>query len=539
MLTAIGLSLPSTSLLINQILVKYLPMVVGAFFEPVFTWLTRTLCMLQPFEELRKGGTDPSRAITVDYDSLPPQAVIFRALKTGTFSLASVCCIMTLLANLLSVASSNILHERATLVYTSQNFTSEYNLPLNVSRIPYAFDHFYVAISNLTAGTSLPAWTDNSFFYVPFGGSDLGNETTEFYQVRTPAVSASLKCYPMHQIQHGNNQTWGVIAGGPGCNINWTSWTDRYADQTTRSNVPEAVEYTAVGSYIPDCELTVFAGWGRSLKSHGPVNETWIGCKPELNVELRDVTVDNQGLVQSSTPAESVLDSQDHLFEPNASSIIHAVNSLLYTTTLVRDLMIWHNESYPLDFFNYLMVLTLNDSAILDPRMPPPSFETTAPVFQDLYTRIFAIILGTHFSDILQRTDEKAVVSGYVLTQERRIFVSEPMFLIAIVILGTYMLVTVSLYVCRPWKVLPRMPTTIVSQIAFFAASHALNDLVTTSNMSEKERSLHIKGLRQRYGFGRFIGTDGKAHIGIEREPLVQVLTKKDLRLMQEDKPSL
>lgn len=53
--------------------------------------------------------------------------------------------------------------------------------------------------------------------------------------------------------------------------------------------------------------------------------------------------------------------------------------------------------------------------------------------------------------------------------------------------------------------------------------------------MSEKERNSHVKGLEQTYGFGRFVGTDGKPHIGIEREPLVQVLTRQDLRAMRKD----
>ncbi|KAI4749438.1 hypothetical protein E4T50_00275 [Aureobasidium sp. EXF-12298] len=528
-----GLSLPSKSLFVNQILVRYLPMVIGAFFEPVFTWLTRTLCMLQPFDELRKGGTHPSRAITVDYDSLPPQAVIFRTLKAENLSLASVCCIMTLLANLLSVAFSNVLRERATLIYTPRDFTSEYTLPLSGSGISNStYDQFYIAVSNFTAGTPLPAWTDSSFFYVPFGGFDLENKTTALYQARTPAVSASLKCYPMYQTQHGNDSTWDTGVGSPDCKFT-------YIDETKRSNVPEAVEYTdflSNGDYAPGCDLTVFAGWGRSQTPHGPVNKSWIGCKPELNIELRDVTVNSQGLVQSSTPAGDAPDSHEQLFEPDARSIIDAVHLLLGTTNTPKrpytNAVTWHNDSYPSDFFNYLMVQTLNNSAILDPLKPPPSFETTAPVFGELYTRMFAITLGTQISDVLQRTAKKAVDAGFVLAQERRIFVSEPMFLIAVVILGTYMLVTVSLYVCRPWKVLPRMPTTIASQIAFFAASHGLNDFATTSSMSEKERNMHIKGLRRRYGFGRFVGTDGKPHVGIEREPLVQVLTKQDLRAM-------
>jgi hypothetical protein len=109
------------------------------------------------------------------------------------------------------------------------------------------------------------------------------------------------------------------------------------------------------------------------------------------------------------------------------------------------------------------------------------------------------------------------------------------MLIVAVVILAVFMLVTITLYIRRPWRILPRMPTTLASQLAFFTASHALRDLAETSGMSEKERNSYVKGLRQRYRFGRFVGTDGKPHIGIEREPLVQVLTKQDLRAMRKD----
>jgi hypothetical protein len=500
--------------------------------------------MLQPFDALRKGSTAPSRAVTVDYDSLPPQAVIFRTLKAGNLSLASACCIMTLLANLLSVAFSNVLRERANMVSRSHNYTTEYSLPLSGgSAIPNStYDQFYIAMSNLTAGTPLPAWTDDSFFYIPFGGFDPDNTTAALYRAKTPAVSASLKCYPMQQTQDGNNLTWTISAGSPSCDL-----TSLWTYESTRSRVPEAIEHTTFlsngtsdESHYADCELTVFAGWERSSlepTSHQPPNASWLGCKPELNIELREVTVNNQGLVQYSTSTGDVLDGPHQLFKPDAKSVIDAVHLLLGTTNTPRrpfsNAVIYHNDSYPSDFFNYLMVQTLNDSAILDPSMPPPSFDTTAPVFEELYTRIFAIIMGTHFSDVLQSNNKKVDVAGFVLTQERRIFVSKPMFLIAVAILGTYMLVTVTLYVHRPWKVLPRMPTTIASQIAFFAASHGLSDFATTSSMSEKGRNSYIKRLRRKYGFGKFVGTDGKGHIGIEREPLVQVLTKQDMRAMR------
>lgn len=520
-------------------------MVVGAFFEPIFTWLTRTLFMLQPYDELRKGGTNPSRAITVDLDSLPPQAVIFRTMKARAFSLASVCCIMTLSANLLSLAFSNVFREHATLVSMPQNFTAEYSLPLSGgSSIPTStYDQFYIAMSNLTAGTPLPAWTDDLFFYIPFGEPDSQNTSTMLYQARTIAVTASLNCYPMYQTWHDTNLTWNFPAGSPSCNL-----TSLWIFDSIPSQVPQAVEYmtflsngASVYFDAPDCELSLFAGWRRSSRRpspQDPFNASWVGCQPQLSVELRDVTVDGQGHVQSSTPTTDVLDIRGLLSEPDAEGIVNAIHLLLGNLNIPQrpfgnGAPAYHHDSYPSDFFNYLMVQTLNSSAILDPSAPPPSFETTAPVLESLYTRIFAIILGTHISDVLQKPKATVVVTGFVLAPESRIFVSGPMFFIAITILGIYILFTAILYVYRPWKMLPRMPTTIASQIAFFAASHALRDFANTSSMSEKGRNSHIKGLRRRYGYGKFLGTDGKTHIGIEREPLVQVLSKEDVRSMQ------
>lgn len=109
------------------------------------------------------------------------------------------------------------------------------------------------------------------------------------------------------------------------------------------------------------------------------------------------------------------------------------------------------------------------------------------------------------------------------------------MLVVAIVILAVFISVTMVMFIRRPWRILPRMPTTLASQLIFFAATHALRDLAETSGMSEKDRNSQVKGLKQTYGFGRFVGIDEKPQIGIERERLVQLLTKKDLRAMRKD----
>lgn len=460
---------------------------------------------------------------------------------------------MTFLANVVSVAFSSLLYEHTVLLPIPWNFTVEYQLPINSSGISYwssdttetNYDHFYVAMSNLTAGTPLPAWTDERFFYVPFQHADSQNASSSLYRAKTPAVSASLRCYPMYQRLIGKSLTWDIPAGSPSCNL-----TSLPTYDSVSSRVPEAIEYmNFMTSVLPngatfDCELSVLSGWGRSStrSTDQPLDASWIGCQPQLNIELREVTVDYQGLVQSSVPIDDIMERDNHVLQTGAKAIIYAFHTLLEESNLPQyphdpTTTSYHNDSYPSDFFNYLIAQTLNSSATLDPMAPPPSFNTTAPVMEALYSRLFAIVLGTHINTILQPTDRKLVAAGSVLSSQTRIFVSSPMFILSIAILGTYILFTVTLYIRRPWKILPRLPTTIISQIPFFAASYMLQDFSIMK--SGKESEPKIEGLKQRYGFGRFVGTDGKAHIGIEREPLVQTLTKDDLRLMQKNASSL
>ncbi|KAI4853290.1 hypothetical protein E4T44_00934 [Aureobasidium sp. EXF-8845] len=530
-----GLPLPSDSLIINQILVKYLPMVLGAFFEPISTWLTRTLCMLQPYEQLRKGNAPRSRSLDTTYNCVPPQAVIFKVFKSGHLSLASLCCLMTLLANVISVAFSSLLYERTIMLPAPHNFTAQYQLPISPSGIPSQdYDHFYVAMSNLTANTPLPAWTDQSFFYVPFQLLDNCNTSTTLHRARTPAISAYLHCYSMNQRLLGKNLTWDIPAGSPGCNI---STLQTYGNVESQS--PGAIEHMEFSGSFPGAYLSGHPGWGRSstTSTQQPLVAFWLGCQPTLHIELREVTVDQQDLVQTSVPMDDTMDHDNQLLQSESKNILTVFHTLLTITNTPKYPYApipnpLHNDSYPSDFFNYLIAQTLNSSATIDPHLPPPSFNTTAPVLEALYTQIFAIVLGMHYDKILQTSNQTILIAGSTLSPVPRIFVSSPMFTLSIVILGIYIMFTITLYVRRPWRILPRMPTSIINQIPFFAASHMLQDLATTSPTSGREQSSNAQGLRQRYGFGRFIGTDGKAHIGIEREPLVQTLTKRDLRLM-------
>ncbi|KAH0030196.1 hypothetical protein KCU78_g3135, partial [Aureobasidium melanogenum] len=548
-----GLPLPSTSIFVNQLLENYLPMVLGAFFEPIFTMITRTLCMLQPYEQLRRGQARPERSIMLDYASLPPQAVVFRALKNKHIALAMVS-LMTLLSNVLSITFSGLFTESMVLIPQYANFTAGYQFPLNgfslgnesISRNRPSYDSYYVAASNLTSDTPLPSWTDGQFFYLPFEAYMPSSANITQYKVATPAVKAALHCFPMEQETDDRSLKWSTLDEKTTCDF---SLVPNFPN--VQNNTPHAIEYVNFtwpvygkgpkGQATTKCDLSVMAGWGRTSKltKDGPLNASWIGCIPKLQVELREVTVDMEGRVLSSSPLNSTTSDGEQLFEPNATSLIQSVHKVLdpynavamfYTTNPS-----WHNDSYPSDFVNYLIAQTTNRSTFLDPMEAPPSFEQAAPLLDMLYSKLFAIILASNVDKVLHPSGETKITTGLSMRLETRIFVQEEMLLVAVAILALFVLVTIVLYIRRPWRILPRLPTTLASQMAFFAASHAMKDLAETSGMSERQRNSYVKGLRQRYGFGKFVGTDGMTHIGVEREPLVQVLTKQDLRIMRKN----
>ncbi len=57
--------------------------------------------------------------------------------------------------------------------------------------------------------------------------------------------------------------------------------------------------------------------------------------------------------------------------------------------------------------------------------------------------------------------------------------------------------------------------------IAYFAASHAVEDFRDAAHMTCLERERYLAKLDHRYGFGSFIGTDRNPHVGIEKGPYV------------------
>lgn len=565
-----GLPLPSSNTFIRQLVENYLLTAVGTLIEPFWVVLNRNLCCLQPFEALRKGHKSAKKSVGLDYGSLPPQLVIAKALVNKNFLLAAVC-LMTLFANILSVALSGLLHEDivdvASPAVFKQSLSARFQ-DVNGSDVPFVrstggtVEPFFILESNRTAHTPLPPWTDASWYHIP-----TDNDTSHSglrRRITTDSIGANLACQPL------SSDSSFVLTDTGFSSSNFSDvnakaelsvilkqgdrkiqCVPRNTDQAGRSlpgvlfarpTGPSAMEFTyalqgtnrSSAADAAFCLEHVAAGWIRADLVAGEKRRTddssipiitedaqsnIIVCRSQLMSAQSDITVSPDGHIIESTTAHSVVAAQG-MFSTTVSDVLGQAHQFI-----INRGDRWHNDTNPSDWGNYLIGKTLNSTRLLDPRAPLPTYDEVVTPFSNLYSELFAVWLGRNREQLLTSSAVKQV-DGQVLVPTTRIFISKTMFILAESILLTYVVVTLALYIRRPWKILCRLPSDLASIIAFFAASRAIEDFEGTAHLSKRQRSTYERGIKETYGFGTFISEDGRNHLGIEKHPYVARLVR-------------
>ncbi|KAF2276456.1 uncharacterized protein EI97DRAFT_377434 [Westerdykella ornata] len=576
----LGFPLPSTNKIVQNIVQKYIPTATATLIEPMWILINRLLCLLQQLEELRSGHAVAKRSIDLDYASLPPQLVIFKALRSRHFLLASVCS-MALLANVLSVAFADLFRQNPVNITTASQFQipfeSKFVYVNGTMGPPYRSrlargesigeasgawsggkgdDQFLIARSNITGGTPLPPWTDEKMVYMPF---ITGNDSISLYSARTTAFGSTLECKP---LVAGVNWTATLYPSPQDPNdllmnfstIVTTASGDqvRCADQHTirRGLVdyqnrqagylcqegPIAAEFTsflfaerdnATKAEEDACAGALAFGWTRNATGTcGPLVERtlndgdtlFIQCTPKVLVGEATVLVDAQGRLQRPASDIKVLEGMSPkelatYFSNDPLELIKQSKKFLFDAGAM-----WHNDKFASHFINYF-IRARNGSRVLDPQLPPPTFTDVEEPMESVYSYLFSIWLGSNKEKLFVPYDKAAApsLSGSTITTRERLFLSTTMSAIALGILCLYALVSVLVYLRRPGQYLARLPTCIASIIALFAASEAVRDFQGTSRYGKKERARYLEGLGLHYGYGGFIGRDGRVHVGIEK----------------------
>ena len=561
-----GLPLPSKNPVVVQLVLNYVPIVFATFLEPFWVLLNRLLCILKPFEELRSGEARLSKSLGAKYTSLPPQLVFWRALSAGHYLLVAVCA-MGLSGSLLTVSLGAIFETGPTHLSSNGHFTARFLPQLRqasppISQIGFAVDysdHFHVAETNITNKTPLPPWVSPQNFYLPVtlnSTSNLGD--VQYSKVKTQGFGVDVKCAQINTS--GSNITlalnrvsianWYVLLNvrdNNGRNFSCISWGPDGIGNLTRNypGVESAAQITTIMSALDQngtvdqaafCSSMLLMGFLRSNDSNalpnpipsndlqdlsgGHAKALWLGCRPALLTADFEVTVDLSGRVLSSTRTGPVATNLSSYFtnNQNASALYASANDLISSNRLPLNLnaSFWHNDTFADTWLPYLLKIYTNSTDFLSGSAPVPLATSIAPVIEDLYTRLFAIILGLN-TDMFVPAPPGTTTSGTTVVSCTRVFMSQSMYIIATTLLSLNVVVAVAYYARRPKRMLPCMPITIASVLELFQGSGLVSEVALAKGGDWEDWKI---------GYGRFVGIDGRPHIGIERRPFVIPLGK-------------
>ena len=551
-----GLALPSQNRFVRQLLENYVPIAIATLIEPVWVMLNRLLCVAQPYHRLVNGQTPATEAVKLNYISLPPQMVLLKAALHKHLRL-SVVCAMALLANVLAVSFGALFIEDTILRPVPTSFSQLYRTqfhdfsnttgPWYSASAGEGLDQFYITMSNLTSATPMPAWTDNDRFYVPFGVPMTGNATYQ-YRANTSAFGATLDCRALRQ---GNPDSWSlelsqdltaanlsVIINDTDLGIVNCSGLTTTIGAMSNSNCTQrriaAEIVTTVGSSrcIGQDERwknLIVAAWlreqtagscepnTRSVKAVRTVNltddeATVIACLPVLSASSAKVAVDAGSIVQDAISVPQPPSALLEYFEDEPEILLRQANDFLINPGGGGG--VWHEDLYPSDWNNYLMKHMGNGSSFLDASSQPPPPDFIIPLFSQMYSKVFAVWLGMWHETLLKSAVHgDPPLIGSTLERQTRIRVSRPMFFLAMSILASYTLAVIVLYLTMPRRALPKLPTTLASTLAFFAANPVKDNIAISGRLS-KERDHYAKRTIVR-------GRTGDVDEGFERHSLI------------------
>ncbi|KAL8905993.1 MAG: hypothetical protein Q9171_006457 [Xanthocarpia ochracea] len=558
-----GLPVPSSRTVINQLVLNYVLVVFATFLEPFWLLLNRQLCVLQPFEELRRANTPSSKSLDLSYTSLPPQMNVWNAFRARHYILGAVCGI-GLSANLLAVSLNGLLQLDSVFTEEATNLTRRYEAIFRQSTVLLggASDYQYVAKVNHSDDLALPPWTTPDTFFIPFD-LEVASKPRSVNSIRASTQGFGLRpqCeraefndtalvtgqqfsfYTQERTPSGGSVFCGGIVTPFGGQNNSNAALeiliqlqpiDPSQPYTPALATEPAVAENSTREEKLTCRSILVAGFLRAnltvssnniktensqadpnpdIQRINSLSSLWMTCKATLATAPYEVNVDLTGRVQSYVPiGPDATDLTD--FFSNGTAPTSLITNATWILAHGQDTIpYWHNDTFVDTWFAYFIKYLSNSTTFVDPEQPVPVFSQVVPYVEDLYARLFAIVLSLN-QDWLAEAEPDSIIPGILVAPTQRVLVSRPMFIITVVLLVLNMTVALLYWTRRPKKMLPVMPYTIAS----------IMNMVRASGLAAELRKQEEWRKDWKVGYGRYVGTDGKPHVGIERRPFVQPL---------------
>ena len=527
--------------------------------------ITRYLALYQPWTELNWGHSSSAASLGLKYTNLPPVLIAPRALA-GSHYILSLASIVVLASNGLAVALGGLFDIGPRPVSAVMTFelplssnidTQTQGLPTYLKTfVNDAEEQWLIALANLT-GTPLPPWITPEFYFLPFEWNATDGSASDLRSANTWGFGANLTCKLLAGDVYGQRGWMGLNSGPfpePAVAFNATipmaNGTEvRCISPFVWFSLKSLEKGRFAGEYIyalsatdeEDQEVEEFCnsylvmGWSRgfgavgerSVHKYTPDTSTYenttILCTPLISSAEFNVVVDNKGNVQKFKRLTPFTYDDSSIF--NQSTTIASFKAQLHTTIRLSPYTVtgtaWvHSDHYPRSLPHYF-IESAAQAPLCDPSTPPPSFEDALRGFQDFYSRFVSIVIGQNSAHVFRSTTKdggsKPQTSGQIISVQNRVSMDPVMFYIAIVLLGFSTLASAVIFNARPRRFLPRLPITLAAEIGFFYASEALEDTAGTAHMSSAMREKHLANLGLEYGYGKYMGKDGKLHLGVER----------------------
>lgn len=438
-------------------------------------------------------------------------------------------------------------------------------------------DPFYVVDANITRGLSLPPWTTSDYYFVSFDVDKLPANADGSRSAVTQGFGIDVPCITSdHSSNYGNvsfevdissdgqnNLTTSHVMGNGSrydCHSRYTLFDDsggvalRFQVQANPAYLPlsrpeksgpHAVE-TVIGmtatsnlkmtptqEQAATCAQEIAVAWFRAdfteqanqaVPSMSNERSLLLMCYPRLKIAQFEVSVDSSGGVTSYAQTGPFVADTTSYYDGPAPRALTDTIALLHGT--IGDVPNWHSDTAAYDWLNYFIKIKTNSSDITDPLKPLPDPTKISPLIEDIVRRVFTSSLSLNQNATFKLMDTQQVIDGIgalhgtIWVQVDRWVISELMFTIALTILILMLLVAVAVFVWRPARFLPRIPTSIASQMAYFASSSIMGDMRRMDQSSRpQEKEMALKSKQYLYGYGKFVGLDHKPHVGIERAP--------------------
>lgn len=554
-----GLQPPSSSEIFNQFLLNFLPVAAVTLLGMYSALICRIYSFLRPIYDLSLCGATATTTLLAKHNTFLPQLLSISALRTKHYLLA--------LMSATALASSFLTVTVAGIFIVGQ-IDSQNSISLELdprtdfadlnSTLLQAFqtkpngndpEPWTLNYANFTTGMPLATWTTPEFAMAPLSLPQVSQASE--YLLNTTLYTSGLTCLDFFQpgsqietsLDFENNGTnfilWANFTHNDNtnssCGIRAIAPYTGLHGQLSASSV-SALEVTAnlarlneSGSFTDDfCSSKVVNGWfrgklvGDEKDFRVEYNATIALCEQQLQMQYAQVQASPQGdilgvdLLGEPQPVLNTSESLQISFDRSALNVMR--NTLMSA---------WHNDTVARDWSNRLYIELRGNRDWLDASIPPPAYNSAIPLISKVSKRVFTSVVSLNrarmnmtatseskFATLASGTSSRTLVDAQAVVPERRIFMSKPNFIISITILIFDFLVLMSFRISLPKPFLPRMPFTIASQIAFFAGSHIIEDVV--------KNGLDLQDFR--YGYGKFIGRNGTVHVGIERDSFVQPL---------------